>query len=77
MVGDPNDQWEADVGDKDIGPDPVPRPDEHPLEGGQTEAVDEAQDAARHDAADEPAEADPAELASMSASAARPGGGEQ
>lgn len=58
----------------DIGPDPAARPDEHPLEGGQTEAVDEAQDDARHDAAEDSANEE-AEASSTSATAARPGGG--
>jgi hypothetical protein len=49
--------------------------DEHPLEGGQTDAVDEAQADARRDGDDdEPGDTDPS---SMSATAARPGGGEQ
>lgn len=50
--------------------------DEHPLEGGQTDAVDEAQEDGRRDASDddEPGETDPS---GMSDAAARPGGGEQ
>jgi hypothetical protein len=50
--------------------------DEHPLEGGQTDAVDEAQEDARHDAADDDESSD-TDPSSMSARAARPGGGEQ
>jgi hypothetical protein len=52
-----------------------PWPDEHPLEGGQTDAVDDAQEDARRDPDDdETGDIDPS---STSAAAARPGGGEQ
>jgi hypothetical protein len=78
-----NRRLEADVREDEIGPDAVPRPEEHPLEGGQTDAVDEAQDDARRDGdatadGDETGDAppDPADRSRM-ASAARPGGGEQ
>lgn len=48
----------------------------HPLEGGQTEAVDEAQDPADGTPA-KPHVAESEKESSMSAMAARPGGGEQ
>jgi hypothetical protein len=57
--------------------DTTPRPDEHPLEGGQTDAVDDAQEDALRDAADDEPDNSDTDPSSTSASAARPGGGEQ